>query len=69
MRAPPYDSEYLFQLCLEFERPSLLSPQVCPYDEPEISPRVQSVANSFAIANYEHETPADAVMVNIHVAG
>jgi hypothetical protein len=59
----------LFQLCLEFEeRPNLLSPPVRPYDEPKISLRVQSVANSFAIANYEHETPADAGMGNIHVA-
>jgi hypothetical protein len=60
----------LFQLCLEFEeRPNLLFPPVRPYDEPKISLRVKSVPNSFAIANYEPETPADAVMGNIHVAG
>ena len=66
MRVPPCDSECVFQLCLEFEeRPNLLSPPVRPYDDL----RVQVVPNSFAIANYEHETPSDAVMGNIHVAG
>jgi hypothetical protein len=70
MRVPLCDSEHLFQLCLEFEEwPNLPFPPVRPYDEPKISLRVQSVASSFAIANYEHETHADAVMGNIHVAG